>query len=381
MKDTDSIFLVNTQGGLDRIPHQQYQNESLLHEIVDKHPELLVGDQINPENPPEWIVVRREAGIPCSEDEGNRLSVDHLFLDQYGRPTFVEVKRSSDSRIRREVVGQMLDYAANAQKYWPPDQIKELAIENFGGLEELNNKLREFIGSDESPEEERDPFDEYWNAVEQNLRSGQVRLLFVADEIPSELRRIIEYLNEHMPLVEVLGVEIRQYAGQDIQALVPRVVGQTESARQQKRNTRPSAKKTTREEFLDACPENTRSFFTRLISEAEQRGFFIAWGTKGFSIRAYLQDGSLATFFYGYPPGVNTSPVPFFQAYLRYIEDPNVRESLWKKLLAHIPFESKGYTLEIRLNEEGLQKAEAGLSQVLEVAERVINDEITESSI
>jgi hypothetical protein len=28
-------------------------------------------------------------------------------------PTLLEVKRSSDTRIRREVVGQMLDYAAN----------------------------------------------------------------------------------------------------------------------------------------------------------------------------------------------------------------------------------------------------------------------------
>ena len=31
-------------------------------------------------------------------------------------PTLVEVKRSSDTRIRREVVGQMLDYAANGQR-------------------------------------------------------------------------------------------------------------------------------------------------------------------------------------------------------------------------------------------------------------------------
>jgi hypothetical protein len=35
--------------------------------------------------------------------------------------------------------------------------------------------------------------DTYWDTVEQNLRNGQVRLLFVADEIPSELRRIIEF--------------------------------------------------------------------------------------------------------------------------------------------------------------------------------------------
>ena len=41
------------------------------------------------------------------------------FLDQDGIPTLVEVKRASDTRIRREVVGQMFDYAANALLHWP----------------------------------------------------------------------------------------------------------------------------------------------------------------------------------------------------------------------------------------------------------------------
>jgi hypothetical protein len=46
-----------------------------------------------------------------------------LFLDQYAVPTIVEVKRS-DSRVRREVVGQMLDYAANAVVCWPVEALR-----------------------------------------------------------------------------------------------------------------------------------------------------------------------------------------------------------------------------------------------------------------
>jgi hypothetical protein len=38
-------------------------------------------------------------------------------LDQDAIPAIVEVKRSTDTRIRREVVGQMLDYAANSVVY------------------------------------------------------------------------------------------------------------------------------------------------------------------------------------------------------------------------------------------------------------------------
>jgi hypothetical protein len=62
-------------------------------------------------------LVRREKAVPADENGGGRWSLDHLFLDQDGVPTLVEVKRQTDTRIRREVVGQMLDYAANCV-YW-----------------------------------------------------------------------------------------------------------------------------------------------------------------------------------------------------------------------------------------------------------------------
>ena len=54
----------------------------------------------------------------------DRWSVDHLFIDQDAVPTIVEVKRASDTRIRREVVGQMLDYAANGVVNWPAESLR-----------------------------------------------------------------------------------------------------------------------------------------------------------------------------------------------------------------------------------------------------------------
>jgi hypothetical protein len=62
--------------------------------------------------------------VPGSDESLGRFSLDHLFLDQDGIPTLVEVKRSSDTRIRREVIGQMLDYAANDVVYWPIEMIR-----------------------------------------------------------------------------------------------------------------------------------------------------------------------------------------------------------------------------------------------------------------
>jgi hypothetical protein len=61
-----------------------------------------------------------------------------------------------------------------------------------------------------------------------------VRLIFVADEIPPELRRVVEFLNRQMDPAEVLAIEVKQFVGETLKTLVPRVLGQTETARQKK---------------------------------------------------------------------------------------------------------------------------------------------------
>lgn len=228
MTDQDTIFLLAGEGRLERIPHRRYDTEDLLQGLIDRYPELLVGEQIDRDRPPRWMMVSREAGIPDAESGYDRWSIDHVLLDQRGLPTLVEVKRSTDTRIRREVVGQMLDYAANARKYWPQERMRELAAAHCGGLEELEEQLRALLGDPEAD------IETYWETVDRNLREGELRLLFVADEIPTELRRIIEFLNEQMPRIEVLGIEIRQYERDGTRVLVPRVLGQTAQAEDQK---------------------------------------------------------------------------------------------------------------------------------------------------
>jgi hypothetical protein len=76
------------------------------------------------------LLISREVALASEEDGAGRWSVDHLFLDQDAIPTIVEVKRSADTRIRREVVGQMLDYAANAVVYWSVEGLRARFEEN-----------------------------------------------------------------------------------------------------------------------------------------------------------------------------------------------------------------------------------------------------------
>ncbi|MBI4523379.1 MAG: hypothetical protein HY695_06150 [Deltaproteobacteria bacterium] len=106
-----------------------YDTEDILQRLLVLTPDLLPGDQISPDTRSDWLLVKRELGIPDEQNRGDRWSLDHLFLDQDGIPTFVECKRASDSRARRQVVAQMLDYAANGLVYWSIDKLRQAATE------------------------------------------------------------------------------------------------------------------------------------------------------------------------------------------------------------------------------------------------------------
>jgi hypothetical protein len=215
------IFLIQSDGDLVEMKEQDYDSEDVLQELLAKYPNLLAGDQVDRTTPRRWLLISREMGVPSQEEGSDRWSLDHLFLDQDAIPTLIEVKRSTDTRIRRVVVGQMLDYAANAVVYWPVEVIR-VKYEQGCQQEKTDpaEKLAAFLESETDAEH-------FWQQVKVNLQAGRLRMVFVADEIPAELSRIVEFLNGQMDPAEVLAVEIKQYIGQGLKTLVPRVIGQT----------------------------------------------------------------------------------------------------------------------------------------------------------
>jgi hypothetical protein len=222
-----TIFLIGDNNQIIEMKDQPYESEDLLQQLLAKCPSVLAGDQFSGSAPLKWLFVAREAGIPDEQGGADRWSLDHIFVDQNGVPTFVEVKRSSDTRIRREVVGQMLDYAANAVLYWPVETIRQHFEET---CREAGNEpdmiVGEFVGVSDGAEHES-AVARFWESVETNLRAGKIRLVFAADEIPPELKRVVEFLNEQMNPAEVLGIEIRQYVGTGVRTLVPSVIRST----------------------------------------------------------------------------------------------------------------------------------------------------------
>jgi len=232
---SDTIFL-RRGDTLTPLHRTDFGSEADIQLLLSKYPDLLSGQQINPDDPRRWLLVAREMGVPSAEGDMDEFRLDHLFVDQDAVPTLVEVKGSWNTELRREVIGQMLDYASRAVAFWTADRLADrfstrCSAEGLDPGAELRRHLH-------SPEGERDNSPEFWRRAETNLRAGEIRLLFVADRVPESLKRVVEFLNGQMRLTEVLAVELPQFVGgvgSDLQTLVPRVFGMTAEARTRKR--------------------------------------------------------------------------------------------------------------------------------------------------
>jgi hypothetical protein len=186
------IYLIQNDGQLVEMTEKTYDSEDLLQGLLAQYPNLLAGDQMDASQPRRWLLISRERGVPAEEGGGYRWSVDHLFLDQDAVPTIVEVKRSRDTRIRREVVGQILDYAANAVVYWPVETVR---AEFEAQHEDPQQVITDFLVGLDTNEEE------FWQKAKTNLQAGKVRLVFVADEIPTTLRGCADRRVANVPMV------------------------------------------------------------------------------------------------------------------------------------------------------------------------------------
>jgi len=258
-------------------------NESVeLQRLLAENLFLLPGDQIDPESPRRWLLVRREMPVPDPGGGSSRWSVDLLIADQSGVPTFVECKRFADTRSRREVVGQMLEYAANGHHYWDQADIRQYMEESARLTGRSLQELFAELGGDDFAS-----IDELVERFVDNLREGQVRLVFFMEEAPQELKSIVDFLNRQTERTEILIVEARQFEGGGKRFVVPALFGYTEEARRAKRSVTvtsgQSRKKWTEESYFAALaselqPEQVE-VIRDVLSVARELNLEVRWGT------------------------------------------------------------------------------------------------------
>jgi hypothetical protein len=361
------IFLMDPTGkDVKEMLETAYPTEDDLQHILALKPALLPGDQINPDVPREWLLVRREMGIPDGANQSDRWSTDHLLLDQDGVPTLVECKRASDTRIRREVVAQMLEYAANATTNWPAADLRRVAEESHKkDLLSLDDSLERLLGSRDETK-----IESFWKSVEANLRAGKVRLIFVADAIPPELKRLVEYLNERLLDVEVLAVEVKQYLGDGVRAVVPRLIGMTQKAIDIKTDAGTRKPPLSAETFLTQCSSEAAELFRKVLVANLPKDFSIYWGGTSFSIRARIasEEREYASFFYGWPPNI-------LEIYLKQLPlDDAESMSFRKELMKFGIFKEAGrWTLRATVDSGTKQKAEEVYKLALEKVNEMLN--------
>lgn len=268
----ERLYIRGRKGQLAGLHEKTFDVEGDLQELIADHPEIIDGEQIRPDDARRWILLAREKGIAETSDAGARWSLDHLIIDQDGRPTLVEAKLRDNSDIHRKIVGQMLEYAAHASETWTVEELRgafeESARAQGREPEEVLAELRQEVEPDA---------ESFWERVSMNLAGKRLRLLFIADAIPNRLARVVEFLNGQMPRIEVLAVEIKRFRGNSEEIFVPRVIGRAAKTSILSPGTRSS--KLTRESLLaDFGSERHREAMAQLLDTAEKSRASLQWG-------------------------------------------------------------------------------------------------------
>ena len=245
------------------------QGEQTLQDFIADFPDLIPAEEIDPDEPPAFIVIKAEAGVSSG-------SLDILLVDQKAVPTVIEAKLIDNREIRRTVVAQGIEYLAHLQAEWSSQRFIEEGGEYWlkkGGdfLEMFENRLG--IKFDE----------DYGRQLEGNIRAGRMRLIIAADELPKEAVRILEFLNQTASF-DALGMELTYYFNQTSQETIlsPRLIGQSVTATQRKRATTTSVWDYDRfiNEITESQGDKSAKLARHLIDEGQTiTGQVVQWGT------------------------------------------------------------------------------------------------------
>ena len=187
-------------------------DENRLQDILFKHAEILPLDEIDSAYATP-VPVCRELGTGAG-------FVDALYLTPTGRIILAEFKLWRNPSARREVIGQILDYA-RVLASWSYDDL-EREVRNrvkrspFEVVSEAHGDVQEHI---------------FIDAVTRRLKRGEFLLLIVGDGIREGVEDIVSYVQGHSGLRFHLAlVEAAVFARADSEDLIiqPRVLARTE---------------------------------------------------------------------------------------------------------------------------------------------------------
>jgi hypothetical protein len=165
------------EGAVPLKPLSETVSEACIQELVHKHPACL---------PIAEIDAMFSAPVPiCTELNTPAGAIDNFMVTPSGLPVLVECKLWRNPEGRREVVGQILDYAKELSRWSSSDLQREVNRR----LKRDGNPLLEMVRAVD-PEIDEIQFND---ALTANLRRGRFLLLIVGDGIREGVEAIAEY--------------------------------------------------------------------------------------------------------------------------------------------------------------------------------------------
>ena len=189
--------------------------EEWMQTLLEKSPSILPTGNISSVYAP-LVCLAREVETPSGY-------IDNLYISAKGYIVLVETKLWRNPEARREVVGQILDYAKDIQKW---------NYENVDAVYRKYHHTNESLFSHMVAANHCDASDEavFVDTVEKNLKASRFLLMIVGDGIREGVEKMTEFLNQnptmqyHFALCELEVYELEN--GQRL--VVPQLTAKTE---------------------------------------------------------------------------------------------------------------------------------------------------------
>jgi len=187
-----------------------YSGEAHLQEILFRDPDIVPVEDISSDTELSPIkLMLKEVGLPGSG------ATDLVGIDKNGNIYIIETKLARNPEVRRQVIGQILEYAAFLHEKgldWLDDVVKK---QKKVSISEYFDKLND-------PDWDKESFEQN---LRDNLNSGTFKLFIAVDEMNPDLQRIINYM-ENVLSMEIYALELRYFKDKDgMEILVPNVHG------------------------------------------------------------------------------------------------------------------------------------------------------------
>ena len=307
-------FLSNNEPQkMERIPlNEKLFQENWLQNLIHNNPQILPIDDIESGFAP-LISIGREISTSVG-------FVDNLYISPNGYITIVETKLWRNPEAKREVVGQIIDYAKELTN-WTFSKLNEGVKKSSQTYNQNSKGIIELIKDFEELEE----IEEFKiiDNIERNLKRGRFLLLIVGDGIRESVEEMIDFLSNSPQIQFTLGlVELQVYKNPKLEndlIVIPNLITRTreitravikiennninnvvtlETDFKEETKTKSQTIRTTiaEDDFFEQLKQNTdletTEFAKKILFDAKENGHYIDWNQSTFVVKHIDPNGS-----------------------------------------------------------------------------------------